>query len=135
MGNTFAATLDQLYEMLGFIRGYSQQAGFNESVVSKIELACEEALVNIINYGYPDYRGNIEIICQPPENKGIKIIIKDRGIPFNPLTIQHKFDIHAPLEARSCGGYGVFFILKLMDNVSYNRIDNCNVLTLIKFLS
>lgn len=134
MGNTFAATLDQLYEMLGFIREHSKQAGFNESVVSKIELACEEALVNIISYGYPDYRGNIEIICQPSEDKGIKITIKDRGIPFNPLTVAQKFDLYAPLESRTYGGYGVFFILKLMDTVSYNRIDNCNVLTLIKFL-
>jgi anti-sigma regulatory factor (Ser/Thr protein kinase) len=132
MGKNFQASLDHLYGMLDFIREEAEEAGFSHSIVSKIELACEEALVNIIHYGYPDYRGNIEIACVRPSSKGIKIIIKDRGIPFNPLTIAKKLD---PKTANPKEGYGVFFILKIMDEVRYNREDNCNVLTLIKFLS
>jgi serine/threonine-protein kinase RsbW len=135
MIKTFPASLDKLYEMLSFIKTQASLAGFDEGVNSKIELACEEALVNIITYGYPANRGNIAITCSNPSQKGITIEIKDRGIPYNPLTNAKKFNPSLSLETRSLGGYGVFFILKLMDEVNYKREDSSNILTLTKFLN
>lgn len=125
MGKKFQASLDQLYDMLDFIRDEAKSVGFEPRSVSKIELACEEALVNIIQHGYPDFRGNIEIFCLRPESKGIKIVIKDHGIPFNPLSLSKKEGT----------GYGIFFIIRLMDEVSYVREENSNILTLVKFLA
>jgi serine/threonine-protein kinase RsbW len=130
MGKTFPAHLKNLYEMLAFIGEQAKETGFHAGIISQIELACEEALVNIISYGYPEYRGNIEIMCFNLDTKGIKIIIKDHGIPFNPLSVGKK-----STGVSSNGGYGVFFILKLMDEVSYSREDNCNILSLIKLLA
>src|ERR1700733_4996308 len=82
----FPASLDRLYDMLRFIHSNVVEVGFDESTASKIELACEEALVNIISYGFPDEMGYIEIDCSLTSSPGIKIQIRDRGIPFNPLN-------------------------------------------------
>lgn len=132
MIKTFPASLDKLYEMLQFIREQAS-ASFEENLASKIELAVEEALVNIISYGYPNRQGSIEIACLTDSLSGIKITIRDKGIPYNPLTNAKTFDPNAPLESRTIGGYGVYFILKIMDEVNYRREHNYNILTLIKF--
>ncbi len=135
MNKIFAAHLDNLYEMLLFIRSQAESIGFDEVEISKIELAAEEALVNIISYGYPAMTGEIYVQCTASKDKGLKIVIKDNGIPFNPLSNAKRFDSSAPIEARSIGGYGVFFIMKIMDEVEYKRVDDSNVLTMFKNLT
>lgn len=133
MTKTYPASLDSLYEMLHFIRRHAQEADFDETEVVKIELAVEEALVNIINYGYPNTVGHISITCSRSEEEGIRFVIQDKGIPYNPLTNPNIFDPNSPLELRGVGGYGIFFILKIMDEVKYDREGSFNILTLTKY--
>ena len=133
MTRSFPASLEKLYDMLLFVKEQAMAAGFNDTHVSKIELAAEEALVNIISYGYPNSKGDIDISCNLPERKGIRIIIKDQGIPYNPLIDAKKFDPLLSKNGKSVGGYGVHFILKIMDKVDYTRENNSNVLTLVKY--
>lgn len=132
---SFSASLDQLYNMLGFIRDYAESIGFESSDISKIELAAEEALVNIVSYGYPNREGKIEISCTFIEEGSFKIVIKDHGVPYNPLANAKKFDFQNAIDDHTIGGYGVYFILKIMDEVNYKRDKESNILTLIKYLS
>ncbi len=132
MIRTFSATLDALYEMLQFIREHAESAGFSAACVSKIELAAEEALVNIVSYGYPNRQGIIEINCSHQKAFGFKIVIKDYGVAYNPINHTKQFP-SASLDNRNIGGYGVYFILKIMDEVNYARENDVNILTLIKY--
>lgn len=136
VSRVFPAHLDALYEMLSFIKNHAKSIGFQSASLSQIELASEEALVNVISYGYIENKGEIEIelIEHRPRDEndapGIQIVIKDRGIPYNPLeSTKESSDSMAIL-----GGYGVFFILKTMDEVKYKRENNSNILILIKYL-
>lgn len=133
MAKIYAASLDKLYEMLSYIRENAIRVGFDESEVVKIELAVEEALVNIINYAYPNSSGYITIECKINENQGIQIDLQDKGIPYNPLNNSQLFDPNSPLESRKVGGYGIFFIITIMDEVKYERSNNSNILTMIKY--
>lgn len=136
MCKTFPASLDQLYEMLRYIREQAALIGFEKPRILKIELAAEEALVNIISYGYPEKSGDIHIHCSNPEKVGLKIIIKDHGIPFNPLLHASNFNRNPVFDLESkIGGYGIFFIFKLMDEVNYIRDNGINILTLIKYMN
>ena len=130
----FPASLDNLYEMLGYISDYTKEQGFSKDWISKIELAFEEALVNIISYGYPNQKGIIELACTIPKSGGITIAIYDVGVPYNPLTNPIKFDPSDSIETRGIGGYGIFFILKVMDEVEYKREGGKNILLMTKFL-
>ncbi len=129
MHKVFPANIDKLYDMLNSIRIECYEAGLEPSYILKIELAAEEALVNIIQYGYPGQKGNIEIECLIDHDLGLKIIIKDQGLSYNPLKKPMKDDPHSTEDP---GGYGIFFIRKLMDEVGYRRENNLNVLTLFK---
>lgn len=130
MHKVFPADIDKLYDMLNSIRIECYEAGFEPSYISKIELAAEEALVNIIQYGYPGQKGVIDIECLIDQRSGLKIVIKDQGVSYNPLkTIKND-----PHSKEDPGGYGVFMIRKLMDEVGYRRENDLNILTLFKKL-
>lgn len=133
MVKTFKASLDHLREMLGFIKREATLNGFDDRSLNRIELASEEVLINIIQYGYPKRDGIVEIDCQTSGKAGIKIVIKDQGVPFNPLENKPDYDIEAGVDERPIGGCGIFFITNLMDEVKYDRVRESNVLTLVKY--
>ncbi len=131
---TFSASLANLHGMLGFIQAYGQKKSIDTLVLNKIILAAEEALVNIIHYGYPEKNGTIEITCEEPGRKpGIRILIKDQGIPFNPVEKAPSGKDYNPEELK-VGGYGIYIFVGIMDRVEYRRRDEGNILSLIKYL-
>lgn len=137
MNRTFLASLHELNSMLCFVEERAQTIGFKELQIAKILLAAEEALVNIISYGYPDTRGTIEIDCLNHSTGGIEMIIRDNGTPYNPLSNPRsiQFDPTLPIELRKSGGMGILIILRVMDCVTYRRENDQNVLTLVKDLN
>ncbi len=127
------AKLENLKKMFDYIREAASRQGFTEEQTNKIQLASEEALVNVINYAYTPNTGDVEIQCDNKENS-IEITIMDEGIPFDPLSIPDP-DILVPIEERKVGGLGIFMIKEIMDDVKYKRVDDKNILTLIKYNS
>jgi len=127
----FPAQLENLHPMMAFIAESSRKKGFDDKTVEKILLAAEEALVNVISYAYPDSPGDIEIICSVKDDDMI-FVFKDNGVPFNPLEDVEEVDVTAPLEERSIGGLGVFMIKQVMDDVSYQRENDMNILSMTK---
>jgi serine/threonine-protein kinase RsbW len=126
------AKMDNFNSMMDFIQENSEKAGFEKKTVKKIRLACEEMIINIINYAYPDKEGNIEIVSDYLKNNNSLIIkIIDDGIPFNPLSSQEP-DIDASIEDRKIGGLGIFLARKVMDKIDYKREKGQNILVLTK---
>lgn len=131
----FPAKLNALYDMLAFVREEAKLAGFTPQEIPKIELALEEALVNIISYGYPSECAgdpSIEIESCYLLEGGIRLQIRDQGIPYNPL--ENKATYNPASSDDNVGGYGIFFITNLMDEVTYTREQSTNLLTLVKFI-
>ncbi|MBF8263733.1 MAG: rsbW [Parachlamydiales bacterium] len=126
----FCAALDELHEMLQWIRSEAAQMGFGPSDLYRIELAAEEAIVNVIHHSYSKRGGEIGIGIQSQPH-AMQIEITDSGQPFNPLEQKPK-QAGATLEEREEGGLGIVFIEKCMDQISYERKNNRNVLTLTK---
>ena len=127
------AKLENLQKMFSFIKEASSRQGFPEELIDKIQLACEEALVNVISYAYPSGEGDLSIYCENKENC-IEIVISDSGIPFDPLSISDP-DIFSPIEERKIGGLGIFMMKEIMDGVKYKRDETQNILTLTKYNS
>ena len=118
--------------MLSWVCDQISHLHMNPTQVRKIEIALEEALVNIIQYAYRDHPGTIEIICKITSDDGLEIVIKDYGIPFNPLQNRGKVNRHATLEERKEGGLGISFMQELMDKIEYRREKDVNILILKK---
>ncbi|MFW5972138.1 MAG: ATP-binding protein [Bacillota bacterium] len=131
------AVMGNLDQMIQFVLDGFQEYDYEdkEQFTGKLRLACEEALVNIINYAYGDNMGEVEIIYNfYPDNSEFEVKIIDKGIPFNPLESDTP-DIDLPMEEREIGGLGIFMIKEIMDEVRYKREDGKNNLILIKYLN
>ncbi|MES2344353.1 MAG: ATP-binding protein [Chlamydiota bacterium] len=131
----FQAQLEMLDEMMEWISTHIEGMGFSSAESKKIQLAMEEALVNIISYAYKDDKGTVELICNAYPNEKITFTIMDKGASFNPLLRSNKAPADVPLEEQEEGGLGIFFIRQLMDEVHYEHQHPYNVLTVIKILS
>ena len=128
---TFPAKLEYLESMLKFVRNVAEKLSFGGKEINQIQIAAEEVLANIISYAYPNEGGSIEITCDIEEGKRLVIQTVDWGVPFDPLSLPDP-DIEAPIEERDIGGLGVFMMRQIMDEVSYKREGERNILTLAK---
>jgi sigma-B regulation protein RsbU (phosphoserine phosphatase) len=116
-----------------FVTAACEIAGFDDDMIMKMNLAIEEAVVNVINYAYPEgITGNVEVTITV-DQKDFIVVVSDSGIPFDP-TQKEDADITLPAEKRPIGGLGIFLVRQLMDVVSYERRDDQNILTLRKGL-
>ncbi|HEN21374.1 MAG TPA: ATP-binding protein [Desulfobacteraceae bacterium] len=124
------ATIGHLERLVGFVSDCAKNTGFSDNRIREIELATEEALVNIFNYAYPDGPGDLEVSCTPQQNAFLKIEIMDNGMPFDPLSLPDP-DLQADISERKVGGLGIFFMRKMADELQYRREKGCNILTFI----
>lgn len=116
-----------------FVEEIGREMSLPEGTVFNLNLVLEEALSNIIQYGYaPEEKGQIavEAIC---EYGRIILTLTDSGIAFDPTSIPEA-DTSLPLDKRPVGGLGFFIVRQLMDEVEYVRKDGKNILTLTKII-
>lgn len=116
-----------------FIDDIVGETGIDKGLACSLNLALEEAVVNVMNYAYPeDTVGNI-VLESYAFDGCLKFIITDNGIPFDPTSVKEP-DISAGIDDRSIGGLGIFLVTHLMDKIEYKRVAGNNVLTLSKKL-
>lgn len=100
-------------------------------IIYPIHLACEEIIMNIVSYAYPDdVEGYVKIQIES-DDKAITISFIDSGVAFDPLAKEMP-DTSIPLEDRDIGGLGIFLTQQTMDDVTYQRVDDKNILTIKK---
>lgn len=123
-------TIPQLNE---FIDSVAEEVGLEMSLTMSLNLALEEAVVNVMEYAYPEgQKGNVEIEVTA-DQEWMTFVIADTGIAFDP-TMKEDADTTLSAEERPIGGLGIFLVRQLMDVIDYKRQDNKNVLTLRKKL-
>lgn len=127
----FPAQVEQLHPIILWMRKTLSCLSLEPSVLKKMELALEEALVNIIHHAYKNKGGDVDLTIATSPHQ-VTLVIKDQGPPFNPLTAETKFDPTLSLEERELGGLGIQMMRQFMDEVRYKRDGSQNVLTLIK---
>ena len=123
------ATLENLDELMRFVSSYAKETGIPLTRIQEIELATEEALVNIFKYAYPQEIGDVALKCRA-DNTALLIEIRDQGIPFD-LFSKPDPDLNASLAERKIGSLGIFFIKKMANEVQYRRKNDQNILTLV----
>ncbi|MBR1517141.1 MAG: SpoIIE family protein phosphatase [Bacteroidales bacterium] len=114
-----------------FIKGIAQSLSVDKRQTLNLRLAVEEAVVNVMEYAYPDgVEGAIKIRTKADGHR-LRIVITDNGAPFDP-TQATVADTSLSAEERPIGGLGILLVRRLMDSINYERIENQNVLTLVK---
>jgi len=123
--------VDQLPALAEKIEELSEKWNLPMPLTMNLNLVLEEAVSNIIFYGYPDKNEHTIKISVSLLNQEIEVEIEDEGIPFDPTSMKQP-DVNLPAEERPIGGLGIFLIFKIMDHVNYKREQGKNILTLKK---
>ncbi len=127
----FAGRYGSLAEIAEFVRMEAEEAGLSYQEVFEVETAVDEAVSNVIEHAYGgEGKGDITIYCSALAD-GIKIIVEDKGEPFDPTCIPIP-DLKAQLKDRKNHGLGYFLMCKLMDEIYFNFDSTHNVLTMVK---
>ena len=132
--NEFSLEVDaepgRLRDIACFVEQTLDKLEISEEARGELCMAIDEAVTNIILYGYPAGKGKIRITLTQ-NNSLITAEIIDQGIPFDP-TKQPEPDLSLSLENRPVGGMGIHLIRHLVDGFSYYRANNTNHLILTK---
>ncbi len=121
-------TIPQLNE---FIDAVCEELEIDMALAMSLNLAMEEAVVNVMDYAYPEgTEGEVDIEAIADEAQ-LHFTISDSGKPFDP-TAKEEVDTTLSAEERPIGGLGIHLIRQLMDNISYERKDGKNILRLSK---
>ena len=120
----------QAREILTAILESPEVASCKEEEIQVLRLACEEIIMNVTSYAYPEgAEGFLDVDIQKTDRMTIRF--EDGGVPFNPLE-QEKPDTGLSWEKRRIGGLGIFLLRRKMDDVRYAYVDHKNILTIEK---
>ena len=114
-----------------FVDEICELNGLDDMTTMQMNLAIEEAVVNVMNYAYPEGTKGFVDITSMSDEESLQFVISDNGKPFDPTT-KEEVDTTLPVEKRRIGGLGIFLVRKMMDNVKYEYKDGQNILTLRK---
>ncbi|MBQ0069519.1 MAG: SpoIIE family protein phosphatase [Bacteroidales bacterium] len=93
-----------------------------------LNLAIEEAVVNVISYAYDNKEQPINIAATR-EGKDLVVTITDNGKAFDPTKAERP-NLNLPVEERPIGGLGIMLVNKIASKVEYRRENESNKLSL-----
>ena len=131
MKKRFEPIVDKCGEIIDYLMS-SPDIPQDEALQFKIRLSIEEAVENVVRYAYEGGMGWIEVGTElDPEGVMLTILLRDAGVPFNPLAKPDP-DVTLSAEDREIGGLGIFLCKQLMDHIEYKYEDGCNILIMKK---
>ncbi len=125
----FAAATEAVPDIIALIAGEAAAWGLHPRRLMQLELAVEEAVVNICLYAYEVPPGELLVRIDPEESRFVVELV-DEGVPFDPLAAEEP-DVVAAAQERVVGGLGIYLVRRVMDEVSYLRDGPRNVLRLV----
>jgi sigma-B regulation protein RsbU (phosphoserine phosphatase) len=129
---TLSNRLEEIDRVNEEVEHFAEEHGIDRAVLMQLKLVFDELLNNIISYGFDDEdEHEIEVKVDLLEGR-LLVTISDDGIPFNPF-LRETPDLSLSIEEREIGGLGIHLVRNVMDEVSYKRRVDRNVVTMIKF--
>jgi anti-sigma regulatory factor (Ser/Thr protein kinase) len=119
---------ESLMAIRQFVERWAQFAGFGDTVVGQIVMACDEACTNIFRHGYRQEPGPVRFRVESANNFFL-IQITDEAPPVDARDIRCR-----ELSDLRAGGLGTFVMTRVFDEVNYEPLENGNSLTLRKAL-
>ena len=131
---TIRNSLTEIARVASLVEELASAQALPAASVWPLNVALDEVLSNIINYGHTDADAH-EIQVRVSLEHGLVVAeVEDDGQPFDPLAAPAPtFD--APLEERPIGGLGIHIVRNLMTEVSYARIAGRNRLTMKRLIA
>lgn len=121
--------INQVPQLAEWVEMVAEAAELPMDKVFQLNLAMEEAVVNVMNYAYPGQEGMPVTLGADILDGSIRFVIDDAGVPFDP-TQKEDPDLTLSAEERPIGGLGIMLVRQFMQEISYEYKDGHNRLTL-----
>ena len=131
---TRSAELINLPVFREFIRASATGSGLDAQGLYDVQLAVDELCTNIITHGYAGMDPGSIILDLELAASSLTVTITDFGHAFEPVEPEAP-DPNTPLEERSEGGLGLFFVFMSVDEVTYESSEAGNHTRLVKKFS
>jgi len=149
---TLRADTAELPRMKDFVLDAAGRAGLSDKEATRLRLAVEESVTNVIQYAYARKSGasadpvgagasgkpgasiGPTVTLEAATRDGmLALSVIDSGRAFDP-TQAPVADTSVPADKRDVGGLGILFIRKMSDALEYRRENGLNILTIKKFI-
>ncbi|HTK89163.1 MAG TPA: ATP-binding protein [Verrucomicrobiae bacterium] len=114
-----------------FLDRLATRAQLPSDTMSEIRIVCDEVLANVIAHGFPDGAEHEIAVSAEMAGRRLRLTVSDDGVPFDSLAVAPP-DTSQPVEQRAIGGLGIHLVRHLVDEVTYERRGDRNVLTLVQ---
>jgi serine/threonine-protein kinase RsbW len=123
--------IGELERIAQFIEEICEELGLDMELQMNLNLVIEEMVTNVIFYAYPkDVDEEIELLVKS-DGQTLTIVLSDKGMEFDPTAREDANTDVNPAE-RDLGGMGIFIVKNIMNEVTYQRLDGKNLLTMTK---
>lgn len=123
--------VEELERVTRFVEDICDELNLDMELQMNLNLAMEEMVSNIIFYAYPEgTEANIDISATS-DGREITFVISDQGQEFDPTKVDEA-DVNVNPAERSLGGMGIFIVKNIMNQVTYQRLEGKNLLTMKK---
>ena len=112
---------------------FAETYALPEAVRRSVNVALDELLANELSHGMAGRDAGSVTVEVELDQERVTVTITDDGPPFDPFR-QAAPDTTLPVDERPIGGLGIHLVRELMDEVSYQRRDEHNVVVLVKQL-
>ena len=127
-----APHIDELARLHDSIAQIGRQENWSVAMQYQVDLALDELVTNIVNYGHTGDRPSAIDILLTAKADAVTIEVSDDGRAFDLLHDAPEPDLESPVESRPLGGLGVHLVRTFMDEVTYRRDGNINHLVMVK---
>lgn len=104
--------ISQVPLLADFINQVCDKFALDSNLSFQLNLVLEEAVVNVIQYAYPDGGEHTFTLDADKDADTVTFVLRDDGKPFNPLTQAPNVDISLSAEKRQIGGLGISLFSK-----------------------
>jgi len=114
-----------------FVEEIGEELNLDMELQMNLNLVMEEMVSNVIFYAYPEGTdASIELVAES-DGKELTFVLTDQGKEFDP-TLKDDADPDVNPMDRDIGGMGIFIVKNIMNQVTYQRLEGKNLLTMTK---
>ena len=123
--------IGELAHVNQFVEEIGDELNLDTELRMNLNLVLEEMVSNVIFYAYPEgTEATIELVAEY-DGKELTFVLSDRGEEFDP-TLKDDADPDVNPAEREIGGMGIYIVKNIMNQVSYQRLEGKNLLTMTK---
>mgnify|MGYP002623298503 FL=1 len=114
-----------------FVDEIGEELGLDMELQMNLNLVMEEMVSNVIFYAYPENKSaDIELTAES-NGKELTFVLSDQGKEFDPTAKKDADPDVNPID-REIGGMGIYIVKNIMNQVTYQRLEGKNLLTMTK---